>query len=269
MKILAVKLKSAIITMIVILIVVFGIFMTAHMLSDAVSAEARMIPIYNVDTDENKVAVTFNCAVGNSDIDSILVTLDNYNVKATFFLLGSWADNYKEEVKKIYDAGHEIGNHGYSHKDLPTMNFEDILLDIQKCNETIRNITGHSPTLFRAPSGAYDNKTISAAENLGMMTIQWDVDSIDWKNISADEIITRVTKKVGNGSIIQLHTGTAHTAEALPEIFDILISQGYSFVPVGELIYKENYVIDDTGKQKLELSDKHTETKSEHFNTKV
>jgi len=176
MKILAVKLKSVIITMIVILAVVLGIFMTAHTLSDAVSGEARMIPIYNVDTAEKKVAITFNCAVGNSDMDEILSVLERYNVRATFFLLGSWADDYTGEVQKIYNAGHEIGNHGYSHKDLPSMNYENILLDIQKCNETVRNITGHSPTLFRAPSGAYDNKTISAAENLGMITIQWDVE---------------------------------------------------------------------------------------------
>ena len=176
MKILSVKLKSVIITMAVILLVVFGIFMTAHTLSDAVSGEARMIPIYNVETAEKKVAITFNCAVGNSDIDSILETLDKYNVKATFFLLGSWANDYINEVQKIYDAGHEIGNHGCSHKDLPTMNYENIVLDIQKCNETVRNITGHSPTLFRAPSGAYDNKTLSAAENFGMTTIQWDVE---------------------------------------------------------------------------------------------
>ncbi len=176
MKILSVKLKSVIITMVVIFAVVFGIFLTAHTLSDAVSAEARMIPIYNVDTTENKVAVTFNCAVGNSDIDSILATLDEYNVKATFFLLGSWADDYIEEVQKIYDAGHELGNHSYSHKDMPSMNYEDIMLDIQKCNETVRNITGHSPTLFRAPSGNYDNKTISAAENLSLVTIRWDAE---------------------------------------------------------------------------------------------
>ena len=135
MKILAVKLKSVIITMIVMLIVVFGIFMTAHTLSDAVSGEARMIPIYNVETDEKKIAITFNCAVGNSDIDDILVTLDKYDVKATFFLLGLWADDYMEDVQKIYDAGHEIGNHGYLHNDLPTMKYEDILLDIQKYNE--------------------------------------------------------------------------------------------------------------------------------------
>ena len=119
-------------------------------------------------------------------LDEYVSILDKYNIKATFFLLGSWTDDYHTEVQKIYDAGHEIGNHGYSHKDMPTMNYEDILVDIQKCNETIRSITGHSPTLLRAPSGAYDNKTISAAENLGMTTIQWDVEPL---------------AKVGNGYI--------------------------------------------------------------------
>ena len=124
MKILAIKLKSVIITAVVILLVVFGIFFTAHTLSDTVSAEARMIPIYNVNTPENKVAVTFNCAVRNSDIDEILSILKKYNVRATFFLLGSWADDYIDEVQKIYDAGHEIGNHSYSHNDMPSMSYE-------------------------------------------------------------------------------------------------------------------------------------------------
>lgn len=249
MKILSVKLKSIVITALVIIAVALGIFFTASKLSDAVSAEARMIPIYNVDTTENKVAVTFNCAVGNSDIDSILTTLDKYNIKATFFLLGSWADDYIDDVQKIYDAGHELGNHSYSHNDMPSMSYEDIILDIQKCNETVRNITGHSPTLFRAPSGSYDNKTISAAEELGMMTIQWDVDSIDWKNISAEEIFERVKSKIKSGSIIQLHTGTEHTAQALPQILDYIIANGFTAVTVGELIYTSDYKIDRNGTQ--------------------
>ncbi len=176
MKILSVKLRSVIIAAVVIIAVVAATCIAAHTLSEAVFSSERMIPIYNVDTTENKVAITFNCAVGNSDIDLILATLEEYNVKATFFLLGSWANDYIEEVQKIYDAGHEIGNHSYSHNDMPSMTYENIILDIQKCNEIVRNITGHSPTLFRAPSGSYDNKTISAAENLGMTTIQWDVE---------------------------------------------------------------------------------------------
>ena len=249
MKILSIRLRSVIITAFVIIAVAFGIFFTASTLSDAVSAQARLIPIYNVDTTENKVAVTFNCAVGNSDIDTILATLDEYGVRATFFVLGSWADNYTDEVQKIYDEGHEIGNHSYSHKDMPSMNYEDIILDIQKCNETVRNITGHSPSLFRAPSGAYDNKTISATENLGMQTIQWDVDSLDWKNISSDEIFKRVTTIVQKGSIIQLHTGTEHTAEALPQILEYLKNNNISSTVVSDLIYSDNYIIDNNGTQ--------------------
>ena len=254
MKILSVRMKSVIITAIVMLIVVFGIFITAHTLSDAVSVQARMIPIYNVDTQENKVAITFNCAA-SGDIDNILGTLENHGIKCTFFMLGSWAVDYPDEVQKIYDAGHEIGNHGYSHKDLPTMNYEKIMLDIQKCNETVRNITGHSPVLFRAPSGAYDNKTISAAEDLGMTTIQWDVDSIDWKNISASEIVERVTTRVKNGSIIQLHTGTECTAEALPLILDFLETNNFQCVTVSELIYHDDYFIDNNG---MQIRESHT-----------
>ena len=254
MKILSVKLKSVIITGTILIAVAVGIFLTASSLSDVVSAQVRLIPIYNVDTTENKVAVTFNCAVGNSDIDEILTILGNYNTKATFFLLGSWADTYPEEVQKIFDAGHEIGNHSYSHKDMPSLSFENILLDIQKCNETVRNITGFTPALFRAPSGAYDNKTISAAENLGMTTIQWDVDSLDWKNISAEEIIKRVVTKTKNGSIIQLHTGTENTAEALPLILDYLLKANLTPVTVGELIYTDNYTINNNGMQLAEES---------------
>ena len=248
MKILSVKLKSVIITGFVLLVVVFGIFLTAHTLSDAVSGEARLIPIYNVDTNTNNVAVTFNCAM-SGDIDRILEILDEYDIKCTFFLLGSWAETHTDEVKAIYAAGHEIGNHSYSHKDLPSMNYEDIILDIQKCNETINSITGYSPTLFRAPSGSYDNKTISAAEELGMKTIQWDADSVDWKNITADEILSRVTPKVKSGSVIQLHSGTAHSAEALPLLLDYLTQNGLCPVTVSELIYHTDYRIDINGTQ--------------------
>lgn len=251
MKILSFRLKNIIIACMVVIGIGFGIYFTAAKVVEAVSTSERMIPIYNVDKDTNEVAITFNCATGGDDIDSILSTLDEYSVRATFFFLGSWAQSNHEKVSKIYSAGHELGNHSYSHNDLPSMSYDDILLDIQKCNETIRNITGVTPTLFRAPSGSYDNKTVSAAENLGMKTIQWDVDSIDWKNISADEIVDRVTSLVKSGSVIQLHTGTEHTAEALPDILSYLKKNGYTCVTVGELIYHENYYIDNNGMQIL------------------
>lgn len=169
------RLRSVIITAVMLIVVCLCVYFFASQVSEAVSASERMVPIYNVDKDTNEVAITFNCAICG-DVDKILQILQEYNVKATFFMLGSWADAHHEEVTAIYEAGHELGNHSYSHNDMPSMNYEDIMLDIQKCNETVRNITGHSPTLFRAPSGSYDNKTISAAENLGMQTIQWNVE---------------------------------------------------------------------------------------------
>ncbi|MBQ8209118.1 MAG: polysaccharide deacetylase family protein [Clostridia bacterium] len=248
MKILSLRLKSIFVTAAVLLAVTVGVFFMASIVNEAVSADDRLIPIYNVDTDSNKVAVTFNCAM-SGDIDRILAILDDYNVKCTFFLLGSWAESHTDELKAIYEAEHEIGNHSYSHNDMPSMSYEDIILDIQKCNDIVKSITGYSPTLFRAPSGSYNNKTISAAEELGMTTIQWDADSVDWKNISAGEILERVTSKVGSGSIIQLHSGTEHTAEALPELLDYLTESGYIPVTVSELIYHTDYKINSNGTQ--------------------
>ena len=248
MKVLSVRLKSIFVVGAVLLAVTLSVFFMTSLVNDTVSADDRMIPIYNVDKSTNEIAITFNCAM-SGDIDKILDTLNSYDVKCTFFLLGSWAESHTDEVKTIFDAGHEIGNHSYSHNDMPSMDYENIMLDIQKCNETVRNITGHSPTLFRAPSGAYDNKTISAAEELGMKTIQWDVDSVDWKNITAQEIVDRVKTKTASGSIIQLHSGTEHTAEALPQILDYLTENGFIPVAVGELIYQSDYKIDINGTQ--------------------
>ena len=248
MKILSFRLRSVFITAFVLLAVTAGVYFMVSLVNEAVSADDRMIPIYNVDKNTNEVAVTFNCAM-SGDIDRILAILEAYDIRCTFFLLGSWAENHKDEVKAISDAGHEIGNHGYSHKDLPSMSYENILLDIQQCNTAIRNVTGHSPALLRAPSGAYDNKTISAAEELGMTTIQWDVDSVDWKNISVQEILQRVTTKVKSGSIIQLHSGTENTAEALPQILDYLENSGFFCTTVSGLIYHSDYRININGTQ--------------------
>ena len=176
MKFFSFRLKSIIITAVIIVAVCVGVYFMASQVSEAVSASERLIPIYNVDKNTNEVAITFNCAVGGEDIGTILSVLDKYDVKATFFMLGSWAENHHEEVTAIFNAGHELGNHSYSHNDMPSMSYDDIMQDIQKCNETVRSITGTATTLFRAPSGSYDNKTISAAENLGMKTVQWDVE---------------------------------------------------------------------------------------------
>ena len=122
--------------------------------------------------------------------------------------------------------------------------------ELNTCNRKIEEITGVKPNLFRAPYGDYDNATLDAAESAGMYTIQWDVDSLDWKdNATPDSICKRVTEKVKNGSIILFHNDAEYTPDALPNILKTLKEQGYEFVFINDLIYKENYEIIHDGTQ--------------------
>lgn len=218
-------------------------------LSVAVSAPKREIPIYSVATDEKKVALTFNAAWSDSDIDEIISVLKKFKVKATFFIVGEFADKYPEAVRKLSNAGHEIANHSDKHANMTKMKYEDIKADIAASNEKLKKLTGKTPDLFRAPYGDYNNDVVKAAKSLSMFAIQWDVDSLDYKDLSAEDIKKRVVPKVQNGSIVLFHTDTLSTAKALPSIIKELQEKGYELVTVGELIYKENYSIDHTGKQ--------------------
>lgn len=123
-------------------------------------------------------------------------------------------------------------------------------MELTSSSEAIEKVTGKKVELFRPPYGDYDDELIKTASEMGYYTIQWDVDSLDWKDLSASDIAMRVINGVKNGSIILMHNNGLHTAEAVPIILETLKNRGYSFVPVGELIYRENYVIDGTGMQK-------------------
>ncbi len=254
MKIFSIRLKTAVLITALLFAVLSATFVLISQIGISAMSEKRLVPIYRVDKATNEVAVTFNCANGTEDIDSILATLGKHNVTATFFMLGLWAEAHPQEVLKIYESGHEIGNHSYSHKDPVKMTTESVTEDIEKCNSIVKEITGISPEYFRAPSGSYDNKTINAAKSLGMTVIQWDTDSVDWKNISSKEIIKRVTSKVKSGSVIQLHTGTEHTADSLDEILTFLDDNGFECVSVGNLLYKNNYSVDSNGVQRANIN---------------
>ena len=145
----------------------------------AVSAR-RLIPIYCVDTEEKVVALTFDAAWGNEDTEQLINILAEYNAKATFFVVGEWVDKYPESVKQLADAGHQVQNHSNDHPDMATLSKEQILGQLNTCNDKIETITGVRPNLFRAPFGSYSNALINATDSLGMNTIQWDVDSRDW-----------------------------------------------------------------------------------------
>ena len=209
----------------------------------------RELPIYCVDTDEKKLAISFDAAWGNEDTEKLISIMDEYGIKATFFVVGDWVRKYPESVKQLHDAGHEIMSHSDKHKHMSQLSVEDIKSDIIACQEEIEKVTGVKPFLFRPPYGEYDNKVITTLRDLGYHSIQWDVDSLDWKEIPASEITERVVSKVKNGSIVLFHNAALHTPEALPTIIETLQGQGYEFVKISELIYYDNYSIDHTGKQ--------------------
>ncbi|MBQ6877172.1 MAG: polysaccharide deacetylase family protein [Oscillospiraceae bacterium] len=215
----------------------------------AMGEGSRLLPIYSVETQEKKVAVTFNCAWEADDIPEILALLEKYEAKATFFILGQWAEDNPDEVKMIANAGHEIGNHSNTHPDMAEIGIEEAKKELLRSSERIEKSCGVKPVLFRAPSGSYSSELIKTAAEMGFMTIQWDVDSRDWKDKSAGEMVESVTKNVRKGSIILFHSGKKNTLEALPQILEILKNGGYEFVKVSELVYTENYTVDHTGRQ--------------------
>ena len=212
-------------------------------------ANSRKIPIYCVDKSEKVVAFTFDAAYGGEQTERLMEVLQAHGVPATFFLVGFWVDKYPDLTKKLHDNGFEIGSHSNMHSHMSIMSSVDISQDLSLSVQKIEKITGKKVDLFRAPYGEYDNKLIVEAEKLGLNTIQWSVDSIDWKGISADEMTSRVVSRIHEGAIVLYHNNSDHVLEALPKIIQLLKTRGYTFTTVGNLIYRENYRIDATGKQ--------------------
>ncbi|MBE6903005.1 MAG: polysaccharide deacetylase family protein [Ruminococcaceae bacterium] len=215
----------------------------------AVLAPKKELPIYCVQTEEKKASLTFDAAWGNEDTQQLIDILGKYNVKATFFVVGEWVDKFPESVKALHDAGHEIMNHSNNHKHMPQLSAEEIKKDIDECNSKIQKVTGVTPILFRPPYGDYSDRVITTLRDMKMYTIQWDVDSLDWMDKTADYIVNRVTTKVKNGSIVLFHNAAKNTPEALPRIIEKLQSDGYSLIKVSEIIYKDNYEIIHDGTQ--------------------
>lgn len=209
----------------------------------------RSLPVYSVETQEKKISISFDCAWGTEYTDELLDVLERENVRATFFMVEFWTEKYPEYVKKIDEKGHEIGTHSATHSYMSKLSEEEIRQELTSSSQAIEEVTGKKTQLFRPPYGDYDDLLIDTAKSMGLYSIQWDVDSLDWKDLSANDIAMRVINRVQNGSIILCHNNGLHMAEALPVILDTLKNKGYEFVPVGELIYKENYTIDVNGRQ--------------------
>lgn len=212
-------------------------------------ASEKYLPIYNVQTEENKVAFTMNCAWNADDIDSILETLKNNDVHITFFIVGDWADKYPEAVKKIHEAGHEIGSHSNTHPHVNNLSSEKNLEEIQLSVNKIERITGNKTTLYRAPYGEYNDTVIKTAQENGYFTIQWNLDTLDYKGLTGEEMWNRLKNKLDKGSIILSHNGTNHTADSLDMLIKNIKSKGFKVTTVSDLIYQNNYTINKNGTQ--------------------
>ena len=215
------------------------------------SVNGRELPIYCVETKEPKIALTFDAAWGNEDTQKILEVLKKHDVRVTFFMTGGWVENYPDDVKAILAAGHDLGNHSENHKNMSQLSDAKKKEELMKVHDKVRTLTGYEMFLFRPPYGDYDNAVVNVAKDCGYYTIQWDVDSLDWKDYGVDSIIKTVTehKHIGNGSIILCHNGAKYTAQALDTLITKLKEKGYTFVPVSELIYRDGYHMNVEGRQ--------------------
>lgn len=210
----------------------------------AATRQERLVPIYYVETDEKKIAISFDASWGAAFTPTLLEILERNEIKTTFFLTGFWVEKYPEMVRAIVTAGHEIGNHTYSHPHLNRLSEAEIQVELERVGTMIFELTGQQPNLFRPPFGEYSDKVIRTAARSGYRTVQWSVDSLDWLEEGVAPIVKRVTEKLHPGAIVLFHNNARYTAEALQPIIDYAREQGYAIVPLSELLYKDNYYVD-------------------------
>lgn len=213
----------------------------------------RKVPIYYVDTDEKKVAISFDAAWGADKTEKIMEICKEYDSNATFFLVGFWVEDYPEVAKKIAENGFEIGTHSNTHPDMTKLSKSAQLQELETSCKIIEQTTGKKPTLFRAPFGAYNDNLLENATSLGLKTIQWDVDTLDWKGLSGIEIVNRVLNSVKSGSIILCHNNSDHILDALPILLDRLHKKGYKVTNVGDVVLQNDYIIDNNGMQTAKI----------------
>ena len=215
-------------------------------IQNTIASKSKKVPIYRVSTEEKKIALTFDVNwAENEYIYDILDILNKNNAKGTFFIMGGWvnySDENREKLMKISEGGHEIGNHSYIHPSFTKISHERMADEIKKTEDIVYAAIGSKIKLFRFPSGDY-------VRSLGYECIQWDVDSIDYKELGAEVEYNRVMKNIKEGSIVLFHNNAKYTPQNLNKIITKLTEDGYEFVTVSELIYDDNYYVDEKGEQ--------------------
>ena len=218
------SLIKANVVIVVMLVALIGISISNHK-TLSVQADSRVI--YSGNTENNNVCFMINVYQGNEYVKDILDILDLYKVKTTFFIGGSWAVKNVDLVKEIYTRGHELGNHGFYHKDQDSLDFEANVQEIKMCHKVISENLGVEMTLFAPPSGAYSITTVDAATSLNYKTIMWTRDTIDWRDQDEDLIYKRAIKDMSNGDLVLMHP-TEKTVQALTNILSTAINNGFN-----------------------------------------
>lgn len=222
----------------------------------AVGAAPRRLPIYSVWTQEKKAAISFDAAWGADKTRTILDILDEYGIKTTFFLVTFWVEKYPEEAREIIARGHEIGLHSSTHPDFTALTNAAIREELTENHRVIKEIAGVEPRLFRPPFGAYNDRVLSVVEDeLGYLTIQWSVDSLDWRDVTPDYITQRILSRIHPGAIVLFHNNAESTPAALPRILSTLQADGWEIVPISQLLHKGPYTIDHEGRQVPEMTE--------------
>ena len=215
---------------------------------NTIPVNARQVPVYRVETKEKTIALTIDAAWSADKTKFILDTLDRYNIKATFFLCGVWVEAYPEVVKEIAKRGHVIGNHSLTHPHMNRISAEEIRKELSALDDQIEALTGTRCTLFRAPFGEYNDTVVSTVRDMGYEIIQWNIDTVDWKEgRSADTILNAVLPKLSDGSIILSHNNGFEIETYLPKLIEQAQKEGYRFVTVPELLPQGERKVDNNG----------------------
>ncbi|MBQ9790007.1 MAG: polysaccharide deacetylase family protein [Clostridia bacterium] len=251
MKIYCFSAKACKVYLSLILVVFFLGFLLVSTKSESVylGYAARKVPIYAVDTDEKKVALTFDAAWGADKTSKIVEILKENQVGGTFFLVGFWSEKYADKIKEIDEAGLVIGTHSNTHPKMSGLSEAQIRDELSVSSNLITSVTGKPVRFFRPPYGDYNDTLLDTASSLGLQTIQWSVDTLDWKGLSADAILERVKKDIASGGIILMHNNSDHIVETLPKIIAYLKAEGYKMVGLDELVFAEGYDITQNGIQ--------------------
>ncbi len=198
-----------------------------------ITTKGETVVYRSADGSSGGVSLMFNVYWGTEEVYRILDILDEHGAKSTFFIGGCWADDNVECLKTIAKRGHELGNHGYFHKDHKTLGVTDNQREISECNRFIELATGIKPTLFAPPSGSYGNDMLTACSLLKLKTILWSKDTIDWRDKDSSLIYTRATKNVKSGDFILMHP-MKETADALNDILKYYEKNSLKVITVSE-----------------------------------